>query len=222
MKSKTLTLLFLATLPLAAPAQHSHSYAGDSNGDGFLDFAAPLPSRTMSFADSGNNFFDEGFFYNGSFTHTAAHGSNSTVSDPQGALSGTFVDINLWGVTGPTGATFGFYETGATDVTLSMTTGTMNGTGSFGLTQQAFFDAGDPYGHIHGRRFVATEAGTYTVTWTLENSGTGGTAGSVGNPDAGQRVFTQTFTAVPEPGTITLMAIAASIGLYAWRRRRAA
>ncbi len=234
MTSKTLTLIAIATLAAipALHAQHNHAYAGDFNGDGYLDFGdnatgdpvTDLGPRSMAFEPTGNNYADEGFLYNGGWTPTASHGQNSATSDPNGALSGDSIRLVLFAVTGPTGATFGFYEAGATDVTLSMTTGMTGGNGSLPLSDPAWLAASpsDPYGHLHGRRWVATDAGDYTITWALTNVGTGGTFDSQAPGNTGPQFFTQTFSAVPEPGTIALIAIAASVGLYAWRRRRAA
>ncbi|MGC1479517.1 MAG: hypothetical protein WA771_03360, partial [Chthoniobacterales bacterium] len=194
MKTSTLILAAAALLTpfIATPAQHNHAYAGDFNDDNYLDFGnnatgdviSDLGTRTMAYQPSGNNYADEGFVFNGSWTPTASHGRDSSISDPNGALSGTSVRLVLHGVAGPTGATFGFYETGATDVTLSMMTGTTGGTGSLNLTDPLFFAASpsDPYGHLHGRRWVATDEGDYTVTWALINNETGGTLSSLDNP----------------------------------------
>ncbi len=222
-------LAALSTIP-ALPAQHNHAYAGDFNNDGFLDFGntatgdpvSDLGTRTMAFEPTGNDYADEGFLYNGAWTPTVLSGRDvGTGSNPSGPRSGDFVNLVLFAVSGPVGATFGIYESGATAVTLTMTTGMTNGASSIPLTAQNFFDGtpSNPYGHIHGRRWVATDAGDYTVTWALTNTGTVGTQNSQFAP-SGLQFFTQTFSAVPEPGTIALLALASGVGLYAWRRRR--
>jgi hypothetical protein len=217
----TVAIAALTTLGAAAqPQNHHHTYVGDSNGDGHLDFSGAIIPGTLTFADTGTDYSDEGFFYHGILTPTALHGSNVAIAaNPNGALSGTFVRQVLYGVTGPAGASFGFYELDQTSVTFSMVTGTTGGTGSFALTEADYFAIGDPYGHIHGRRYVATHSGEYTVTWALENSELVGTMNSLLNPDPSQRLFTQTFTAVPEPGTFALLAIAAILAFAASRQK---
>ncbi len=231
MKSKFIftALLALTAIP-AIHAEHNHAYAGDFNSDGYLDFGdtvtgnpvSNLGGRTMAYEGSGT-YFDDGFAFNGTWTPTALDGSNSSISNVEGALNGTFVNLVLYSVTGPVGATFGFYENGATDVTLSLGTGMTGGTGAIALTGPDFSvnGNGNPYGHNHGRRWVATEEGEYTITWALANGESGGTLGSQAAGNPGPQFFTMTFTAIPEPGTIALIAIAATIGIFAWRRRRA-
>lgn len=224
MKAKViLTTLIAAAISATAQAQnHGHTYVGDSNQDSYLDFDGPILSVTLAYDNSVNIYSDGGFFFHGIITPTADHGSNvgGVNADPNGALSGTFIRQVLYGVTGPAGATFGFYEAGSDDVTLTLLTGMMGGTGSFALTEQLWFDVGDPYGHIHDRQFVADQPGEYTVTWALANSAGTGTGNSLDNPDLGLRLFTQTFTAVPEPGTLALLGLGSVAGLVAWRRRR--
>jgi len=229
-------ILFAIALAVALTTQvhaqgHSHGYAGDFNNDGYLDFGDPetgnilidLGTRNMAASTPTERYFDEGFLYNGSWTPSALHGSNSAISDPYGALSGGYINMVLYEVQGPTGGIFGFYESDSQDVTLTMLTGTTGGTGLIPLTEDAFYERtpSDPYGHSHGRRWVATAPGTYTVTFALVNTGTG-TLNSADNLDTDQQYFTLTWTVVPEPSTVILLAIAAIVVLYGLRRRKTA
>lgn len=222
----------MATLTLSAHAQHSHGYVGDADGDGYLDVVSAdtgsgtllltLPTRTLSYASTGV-YADAGFNFNGSYTFSALHGSESSVNNPQGALSGTKIYMTLYSVTGPTGATFAFFEDGGTAPAFTMTTGMTGGSDSFVLTEEAYFelDPSDPYGHIHGRRFAADTFGTYNITWVLTNSESIGTQDSLSNPNAGERFFTQTFNAVPEPTTAVMVGLALATGLFCFRRKKA-
>jgi hypothetical protein len=216
-----------------AHAQHSHGYVGDFNDDGYLDFGdtetgnvlTDLGTRQMDPSIPTDRYYDEGFYYNGSWTPSALHGSDIGVgSDAYGALSGGYIYLVLYEVQGPTGATFGFYESGSQSVTLTMTTGMTGGTGQIALTEDSFFEAdpSDPYGHYHGRRWVATAPGTYTVKFALVNTETG-TMNSVDNEDhTDQQYFTLTWTVVPEPSTVLLLAVAAFVVLYGMRKRKTA
>jgi hypothetical protein len=232
---KTLTLLALAGtfVTFAAPAfaQHSHGYVGDADGDGYLDMVSAdtgsgtllltLPTRELAYADTGV-YADAGYNFNGSYTFSGLHGSQSAVSNPQGALSGTKIYMTLYAVSGPAGGTFAFFDQGI--LSLSMETGTTGGTGSFVLTEELYYelDPSDPYGHIHGRRFAADTFGTYTVTWVISNSESIGTRDSLSNPNVGERFFTQTFNAVPEPTTAALVVIALGAGVACFRRKKTA
>jgi hypothetical protein len=68
----------------------------------------------------------------------------------------------------------------------------------------------DPYGHIHGRSISVDTPGDYTVTYVLKDT-TGTYADST--------PFVVSYTAaVPEPGTIALLA-GAGIGALVLRMR---
>ncbi len=227
-------LLALAALTTSLHAQHSHGYIGDANGDGYLDAVSAdtgagtllttLPTRTMTYGTSSPQAL-AGYNFVGTYTFSALHGSQSLVSNPQGALSGTKIYMTLYAVSGPEGANFAFFESDETEtpyVAFTMETGTTGSTNSFVITEEEYYELNpsDPYGHIHGRSFGADTFGTYTLTWVLTNSESSGTISSLDNPNSGLRYFTQTFNAVPEPSTWAMIGIAAAFGLFCLRRRK--
>ncbi len=236
-------MLCLAVTPFAH-AQHVHGYTGDADGDGYLDFVSTdsgagtllltVPSQSLAYGTgvnptTGVDYSADGFFYTSSWTATGMHGSNSLVSNPQGALSGTKIKLVLYSVTyvGAAAApSFAIYDVDSSGLSLdypsvSMVAGTTGGIDGILLTEEAYYNLSpsDPFGHFHGRRYAATDAGTYTITWVLENVGSAGTGNSLDNPNTSERFFTQTWTAVPEPSTWALLVVAGATGLWGMKRR---
>jgi hypothetical protein len=98
----------------------------------------------------------------------------------------TYIELIVRSVQGPPGGVISVWqeddEFAATSTTrlFSMTTGTRNGTQRFNLTQspeQGGWE-GDPYGHVHGRRFTASLPGLYTVGVQLIDTSTAGPGGT--------------------------------------------
>lgn len=245
---KKLTLIIGAMLCLAgthfAHAQHVHGYTGDADGDGYLDFVSTdsgagtllltVPAQSLAYgegvnATTGVDYSADGFFYTSSWTATGMHGASSTISNPQGAFAGTKIKLVLYAISyvgAAVAPSFAIYDVDSSGLSLdypavSMVAGTTGGVDGIALTEDAYYDLSpsDAFGHIHGRRYAATDAGTYTITWVLENVGSGGTYGSRDNPNASERFFTQTWTAVPEPSTWALLALAGIAGLWSVKRR---
>lgn len=213
MKRYLLTAVLAVSLLTGARAQHLHTYAGDNNHDGYLDFSGPLPLINLTY-QSNSVPAASGYGFSGSYTPTAQHKSDYSgqgVTDVHGALSGTYIVMTLYAVDGPAGGSFAFFEAGGTQPAFTLAVGQSGGTSSFPLTEEVYFALipSDPYGHIHGRQFAVNLPGTYTVTWALGNTQPNGTGSSLQNPDEGLRTFTQTFVAVPEPRVAALFAAGA-------------
>ncbi len=250
----------LAALLLAAnPARAGHVYGGiiDTNGTPGLQAGDALSfvSNTTGVAVTSLSLnatlittvgnAQQGLFRSSGPTFTALsktgfawEGSAYIAANPYAATAGSFLQVEIAGITGPSGAKFSFWDSGALTPTATYTLGTglTLGTGRFDLTsdgtsypaEAVFFGDGvtpnpttpngrtpsnDPYGHIHGRSFTMDQVGTYTVSYVLKDiNGI--------HPDSA--AFTVTYNAVPEPGTVALLALVGLIGFIFLRRRRAA
>jgi hypothetical protein len=144
------------------------------------------------------------------------------------AAGGADIRMTIVGITGPEGAEFAFWTdgTGMTDVFM-IEDGSFHiheGDGSLAITDTSLSVGDgvsltptglnnpptDPYGHIHGRYMVTDTPGDYTVSYMLTDA-----SGKYAN----SAPFVVTYTAaVPEPGTIALLA-GAGIGALVLRRR---
>lgn len=95
---------------------------------------------------------------------------------PNAPSPGSLIQVQLVSVEGPAGGSFAFWDTGATKPTISLSSGE-TGTNMWRLTQNDGSPGADPYGHIHGRRFTATQPGIYTVGFKLFDTSTNGVNG---------------------------------------------
>lgn len=236
---KILTTLAFLTLALAtAHAQsHGHINAGaiDSNNSGqinsgdrlFMYFESGTETTTLAYNSGATISGADGYLWNGFTTFTSLHQSSFPAQSPNynslGALSGSFLTLDLVSITGPVGAKFAFYDAGASDPSwiYQIGTGFLGGTGSISLTETSWFEGSpedgipsDPYGHIHGRTFGADTSGTFVATWVLRDT----YSSTTGMQDS--TLFTTTYTAaaVPEPAMGMLLLVgAAALG---WNRLR--
>jgi hypothetical protein len=151
------------------------------------------------------------------------------VASPNAAALGSFLELGIVSVSGPTGGAFQFWEGasygGGATPTISFPVGYSVGTPTFtfDLSDPATAgDAGeDPFGHLHGRRFTVTGAvGSYTVGFQiLDTSVNGAGGGPIHTPS---ETFFLTYSAVPEPPEYAALAGAALVGFAVWRRRQTA
>jgi len=222
----TLTLLIAATA--AALGAHGHINAGatDSNSSGhinagdrlFLYFEAGTTNTALVYG-TGTTYAADGYSWNGYTTLTALHQSSAPAQAPNynslGALSGSFLVLDLVSLSGPAGAKLAFYDTGGTDPlwVYQVGTGFLLGDGRISLTEQAWFEGSpddgipsDPYGHIHGRMFAMDTPGDFTATWMLRDT----QSATTGLLDSAAITSTFSAAAVPEPATWALLTLAAA------------
>ena len=166
----------------SASAQHGHLNAGavgvNQNDKLYFDNGADFITnsgyvKTLTYTNGGRF----AGYYEGNITlttlaATAAFGGPV----PNAPALGSFIQAQLVSVEGPAGGSFGFWEAGSTNPTHSLSSG-QSGTNMFRLTESDGSPGADPYGHVHGRRFTATQPGFYTVGFRLFDTSTNGTNG---------------------------------------------
>ena len=92
---------------------------------------------------------------------------------------GSFIQMRIESVSGPEGGAFALWEQGATSATVSVIAGSITPSAMFSLSDRftgAGAAGGDPFGHIHGRRFTLSKAGNYTVGLKVFDTSTNGAA----------------------------------------------
>lgn len=208
-----LNLLCLAGL---TAQDHSHLNAG---GQGLLvwdngaDFAPPYALQ-LKYNSGANKYGAAGYLWDGNLTFTAL-----SLEEDNDSGAGSFLQVRLLSVTGPSGATFTFWERNATSPTHVAATGSSNlgylwnlTTGTPGSTPPA-----DPGGQVHGRRFAVNQPGEYTATFQVIDYFGATTGNQPSMP------LTLSFIAViPEPGTGSALLLAGACWLATRRRRRSA
>lgn len=224
MKTMTTTATLAGALLLAAhgaSAQHLNvGAAGQNEGDALTWDTHELGdvstfAKQLTLSTSGRY----AGFYNGNLTLTSLHNT-----DAGGPALGSFIQAEIVSVAGPDGAFFGFWEGidlgGGVTPTFNIATGSDNLSLRYALSD-ASLGAGlpgqDPFGHIHGRRFTATEEGLYTVGFRAVDTSVNGVGG--GAIHAPSAIIYIQFAAVPEPSTFALGG-AALLGLWLVRRNQ--
>lgn len=120
-------------------------------------------------------------FYDGNITLTALHSVNAFGDPVAGSPApGSFLIARIVSVDGPASGAFQFWETNsiAGGPKFSIPSGGRPADLSFELSDKALGagqPGGDPFGHIHGRRFSASKPGIYTVGFVIYDASTNGT-----------------------------------------------
>jgi hypothetical protein len=113
--------------------------------------------------------------YDGNITFTPRSTNTLRGADyaATAAAPGSVIHFQITQVEGPVGGAFEFWESTGTQPALVVPIGS-GATNLVKITEASGDPNGDPYGHIHGRRFTASVPGIYRVTfraWDLSTNG---------------------------------------------------
>jgi hypothetical protein len=163
-----------------AQAQHGHLNAGaqstNQNAQLIWDNAADFIAtsgyvKTLHYTNAGRF----AGYYEGNITLTALPATAAHAGPhPAAAALGSYLQFSIACLEGPSGGAFGFWDESSTNPSVSLSPG-QTSTNLWRLSQSDGSPASDPYGHIHGRRFTATQPGIYKIGFTAFDTSTNGT-----------------------------------------------
>lgn len=178
----------LLVLPSTSSAQHGHLNAGATgqvqgdqtiwaNGADFIASSGYV--KALNFASEGRF----ASYYEGGITTTALPTTEANAGpDPDASAPGSFLQFSIIKAAGPVGGSFGFWEAGTTEPTLTLLPGDTSGQ-LFPLSEGNGAPGSDPFGHIHGRRFTTTKPGVYTAWFQVfDTSANGANGGPIHTP----------------------------------------
>ncbi len=193
--------------------------SGFVNASGFV-----ITNREIALLQGAPALTSPGLFEVSGLSFTALGATSNSVhnSSPFAASLGSFIELRLETVlSGPAGGTFSFWDHDAiTSPTYTLGVGA-SGTSLIELSDVSLGAGtvgGDPYGHLHGRRYAVDLPGDYVVGFRLIDTSVNGLGG---NPiQTPSDLYLLTFHAVPEPSVIALGVLSAAVLGFATRRRR--
>lgn len=232
MKKTLLTTLALLSLGLINLHAHGHLYAGSNGGtlvlfdesNGLMPTINPETyhlvwrssgpySGTYSLDSAPRPLFDTDFF-----TFAALEAETGY---PEGAPLGSQIWIRMTLLSGPTGGTFSFWDTGALAPTKTFLADGSSGAFSYILSEPSTFgvppELQDPQGHLHGRAFTASLPGEYLFNFQLFDASGLGAGGGPLIPNSPNYTFQ--FSVVPEPAAASLTLVGFAIWAISRRRK---
>lgn len=183
--SLAVSLVVLLASPATRAQDHGHLNVGavsTSAGSALLwengaDFISSSGYVKTLWATNAGKYAG---YYQGNITLTVLAQTPAYGGPMAGAPAlGSLVFARLSVLSAPPGGRFGFWDTNTTAATgpsLSLGAGEA-ATNLFRVTQESGLPGADPFGHIHGRRFTATQPGFYQVgfqAFDLSTNGPGG------------------------------------------------
>jgi hypothetical protein len=187
--TSTFALAALLLWPRGLCAQHIHINAGafSTAQDAQLYFVNGNVYGTNAGYDVYLTYTNAGSFsnlYQGAGLTFTALASTPDNGGPafRHAADGAYLQLQFVSVTGPQNGTFSVWEqdTGNLEISnplFAIPVGTTNGTNQFNLSESDGSPGSDPYGHIHGRTFVADKPGLYTLGLKIIDTSANGTDG---------------------------------------------
>jgi hypothetical protein len=152
------TLMPAFALSLLSPALSAHSHVDVQAAPSGQLTLVGATGETMVYVPPGEPFTLYAPQFPGGYYVTEL-----TFSSEDPLTPNALPHIQLLSVSGPTGASFAFWEAGATAPTWSRATGWTASAGDH--PEFITYEDESGVGHIHGRLFTATHPGTYTVTF---------------------------------------------------------
>ena len=180
-------LLCLSFLPCQA---HEHLNAGAlSKAPGsplFLANAADYAATSgyvfgLDAGESGTPY--EGYYYTGDLVLAALAATPPFGGpEPLAPAVGSVIEGVVETVSGPRGASLGFWETSvdevdSTTISWSVPVGLNGGTNRIRVSESNGTSGSDPYGHRHGRLYSVTQPGFYQVSFRFVDASTNGPSG---------------------------------------------
>lgn len=194
---KSLIAMSLGIALVAQSQDHGHINIGSAGvnqndplifDNGSIFEVATNYVKTLALATSGTY----SGYYQGNITFTALAATPAHAGPELNAAAlGAQIHAQLVAVDGPAGGVFSFWNTGATNPTISLVAGGA-GTNTWLISENDGSPGSDPYGHIHGRRFTATKPGIYTMSFRALDFSTNGTnGGAIHTPSQVMKVYFQ-------------------------------
>lgn len=183
-----LTLIAALSTPAVLQAQHLNAGAAGTNqndkltwanGAAFIASSGYIQNLPLGVSGTYSNTFNGGPTLT-ALPSTVANGGPVAFAP---AL-GSFLQFKMTLSNAPAGGQLSFWETGATNATQSIGVGGASGLFPLSSAAEGAGAAGaDPYGHLHGRRFTASEPGSYLVGFQIVDTSTnGGSRGPIHTP----------------------------------------
>lgn len=190
----------LALVTGAAAQDHGHLYisaesknAGTrlyfDNG-GIFDAPSAYVKTLVLNTNPASRFFGR---YDGNITFTPRSTNILRGADyaETAAAPGSVIHFQIMQVEGPAGGAFQYWESTGTQPAFNIPVGS-GATNFVKITEALGEPNGDPYGHIHGRRFTATVPGLYRATFRASDLSTNGlSAGPIHVPSAPLQIHFQ-------------------------------
>jgi hypothetical protein len=173
-----------------------------ANGSDYVASSGYVKSLTFT---NGSTY--AGYYQASSISFTALPQTLANAGPvPNAPALGSFIKIQLASVEGPAGGAFGFWQSGATNPTISLTSG-QKGSNLWVVSQNDGSPGSDPYGHIHGQRMTLSKPGLYKVGFKLFDTSTNGAGGGpIHTPSDEFPIYIQgglSIASITKTGTVT-------------------